>query len=474
MASAAITPVLSGIESPDRVETRLGTLRFFDGFPDDETVGVLFDNLDFQRAVQAYLLALPAVNQAAMRKALLTWGPVNSTMPIWEDLVHPCTVGLTFNTSTSYSWMWIDLHDGPLVAEVPPGVLGAIDDFWYRWVVDVGLTGPDKGKGGKYLLLPPGYEGEVPEGLVVVRPRTFGMFLAWRGFLDEHGDPGPAVAAIKANTRVYPLCQLSDPSAMTFVNVSPEPFCTVGPGDYGFWELLNEVVQEEPTESLDPVTLGFFASIGIEHGKAFAPDERMRRILEEAASVGDATARALTYRMRQREAFFYEDSAWRTAFLGGYDFEENGVTLLDSVAQFFFYATGTTPAMEAQMVGAGSQYALAFVDSRDQPLDGGRSYRLHVPPNVPVNNFWSVIAYDNQTRSMLQTDQGWPTVTSQDEGFVINPDGSVDVHFGPAPPAERNWIQTIPGKGWNAIFRLYGPLEPWFDKTWRLGEIEPL
>ncbi len=448
-------------------------MRFFDGFPDDPTVEVLFDNLDFQRAVQAYLLALPAVNQASMRRALLSLGPANSTVPIWEDLVRPCTIGLTFNTSTSYTWMWIDLRDGPLVAEVPPGVLGGIDDFWYRWVVDVGLTGPDQGKGGKYLLVPPGYEEELPDGYTVVRPQTSPMFLAWRGFVDEPKDPHPAVEVIKANTRVYPLSQADDPPPMEFVNISSEPFVTVGPGDYQFWELLDGVVQDEPPETLDPVTMGFFASIGIEHGKPFRPDDRMRAILTEAAAVGDATARALTYRYRRQSAFFYEDSAWRTAFEGGYDFEENAIKLLDSTAQFFFYATGTTPAMEAEMVGAGSQYALAFVDADGRPLSGDGIYRLRVPKDVPVNNFWSVIAYDNQTRSMLQTDQEWPSVTSQDADFTVNDDGSVDVIFSVTRPDDApNWIQTLPGKGWNVIFRLYGPLEAWFDKTWRLPEIE--
>ena len=279
----------------------------------------------------------------------------------------------------------------------------------------------------------------------------------------------------KAKTKVYPLSQAANPPSMKFVNISPEPFVTVGPGDYQFWDLLNDVVQSEPPSTGDPVTLGFFASIGIEHGKPFAPDARMKKILTEAAAVGDATARTLTYRMRDKEAFYYESSAWRTAFLGGYSFERNGIKLLDSASQYYFYATGVTPAMEAKMVGSGSQYALAFVDAKGRPLDGSRTYRLHVPPKVPVNNFWSVIAYDNQTRSFLQTDQTWPSVTSKDKDFHANDDGSVDVYFAPERPKDaRNFIRTIPGKGWNAIFRLYGPLEPWFDKTWRLGEIQPV
>ncbi|MBV6477951.1 MAG: hypothetical protein HGGPFJEG_00696 [Ignavibacteria bacterium] len=468
-----VTKIPDGIAIPDKVETRLGTLNFKDGFPDDATVEKLYDNLDFQRAVQAYLLAIPAVNQAAMRKALLQWGPANTTMPIWEDLVFPRTIGLTFNTSTTYCWMWLDLHNGPLVAEVPPGVLGAFNDHWYRWVVDVGMTGPDKGQGGKYLILPPKYEGNIPEGYIVAQAQAYEMFLAWRTFPDKTGNLKPAVDLTKKVTKVYSLSQINNPPTMKFVNISPEPFVTVGPGDYQFWELLNTVVQSEPPFTGDPVTLGMLKSIGMEYGKPFAPDERMKKILTEAALVGDATARTLTYCMRDKEAYFYEGSAWRTAFLGGYKFEQDGIRLLNSASQYYFYATGVTPAMESKMVGEGSQYALAFVDSKGKPLDGSRTYKLHLPANVPVKNFWSVIAYDNQARSFLQTDQTWPSVTSKDKDFKLNEDGTVDVYFGPKrPEGAKNYIQTIPNKGWNAIFRLYSPLEPWFDKTWRLGEIE--
>ena len=471
---ATATPIPPGIEVPDEVQTRLGTLRFFDGFPDDATTQTLFDNLDFQRAVQAYLLALPPVDLAALRRALLEWGPANSTMAIWEDLVHPRMVGLTFNTSTSYSIMWVDLHNGPLVVEAPPGVLGVVNDFWHRWVVDIGLTGPDKGEGGRYLLLPPGYDGEVPDGYIVVRPRTYGNLLGYRGFRDEYGDPHPAVEVIKAKTRAYALAQSDDPPPLRFVNVSPEPMVAVPPGDFRFWELLDQVVQSEPPESADPVTLGMFASIGLQHGKPFHPDDRMRAILTEAAAVGNATARALTYRARQQEAYCYPGSAWRPLFLGNYQFQDDGVALLDAAVELYFPGFGVTPAEETRMVGAGSQYVVAFVDAAGEPLDGGKTYRLRVPPNVPANNFWSIIVYDTQTRSMLQTGQEWPSVTSQDSDFMTNADGSADVHFGPQPPADgHNWIQTLPGKGWWAMFRLYGPLEPWFDQTWRLPEIEP-
>jgi len=252
-------------------------------------------------------------------------------------------------------------------------------------------------------------------------------------------------------------------------------FNTIHAMDFSYFDEVNEVIQEEPNTSMDPDTLGLLATIGIEHGKPFAPDGRMKKILIEAAAVGSATARTLVYRTRIKEAYYYPNSAWSTPFIGGsYQFLDNGVRLDDAETFFFFYATVITPAMSAKTVGAGSQYAVAFADAKGQPFDGSKTYRLHLPPNVPAKDFWSLVIYDNQTRSMLQTDQQFPGIGSQKKGIVTNPDTSVDIYFGPTAPTgkENNWLQTWPGKGWNVIFRLYGPLQPWFDKTWKPGEIE--
>lgn len=467
------TPTPAGIISANKVETRFGALKFFDGFPDKETTAKLFDNLDFQRGVQSYLLGIPAVSLVALKKGIEQFGPANSTLIVFENLMNAKSLFLTGNTNTPYTIGWLDLSKGPIVLESPPNVLGIIDDYWFKWVTDVGITGPDKGQGGKFLLLPPGYRDTVPEGYIVLRPHTHNCVMFFRSFL-VNGDPKPGIALVKEKTKIYPLAEANSPKTPTFVDVSGKYFNTLGPADYGFWEYLNEVVQTEPSDALDPVTLGFFSSIGIQKGKPFAPDARMKRTLTEAAQVGDASARAITYRFRETDSYYYPNSSWRRGFAGGYLFEDNGARNLDGYSSFFFYATGVTPAMDQAMVGKGSQYAVNFLDSKGNPFDGGHSYKLHLPPNVPAKDFWSVTVYDSQTRSLLQNDQTFPTVGGDNKGLVRNSDGSVDVYFGPQSPSgkENNWIQTIPGKSWNTILRLYGPLQPWFDKTWRPSEIE--
>jgi hypothetical protein len=470
------TDIPASITTPDVVETSLGTLRFFDGFPDDASVKELYDNLDFQRAVQAYLLGLPAVGMNALGKGLTELGPANITILTFENLMDSRTLWLTANCNTPYTFSWLDLHNGPVVAEVPPKVLGMFNDHCSRYIEDVGLLGPDKGQGGKYLVLPPGYEGIVPEGYIVVTSPTFEIMLAYRLF-DVNGDFKPAIESLKNYARIYPLAQKLDPPANVFVNVSGKEFSTLAPSDYGFWEYLNEVVQGEPTESFDRVSLGYFASIGIEKGKPFIPDDRMKKILVNSTIVGDATARAITFRMRQKEDYIYENSAWRNPFLGGTEFETTpGVLNLDGIIFLYYIGIGVSPAEDLKIIGKGSQYAVAFVDAAGNPPDGSKNYSLHLPPAIPVNNFWSLTLYDDQTRSQLQTDQKYPMVSSQNKELIVNPDSSVDVYFGPEAPAgkENNWIQTIPGKGWFIMLRLYGPLEPWFDKTWKPGEIEPV
>jgi len=468
------TEIPPEITTPDSVETRLGTLKFFDGLPDQATVEKVYDNLDFMRGVDVFLNTMAAASTLANIEGLKSVGCDNYAAVIHEDRVDAKTLLLTPNTQTATLWAFMDLKEGPLVLEVPPGVLGLADDAWMRYVVDVGLAGPDKGKGGKYLFLPPGYKGDVPDGYFVARPLTYKLWFGVRGFA-LNGDNGPAVKAFKEQWKVYPLGQEANAPKMKFINGSGLYFNTIHSTTYKFYEEVNTVIQEEPADSADPEILGQLAAIGIVKGKPFAPDARMKKILTEAVAVGNATARALSFKPRDEQMYFYPGKSWFTPFVGGsHEFIQNNVRLLDARTVFFYLATGITPAMAVKIVGGGSQYACATFDAQGNYLDGGKNYRLHLPPNVPVKTFWSIIPYDTQTRSVLQTDQRDTALTSNSGTVKENADDSIDIYFGPKAPEgkESNWIQTVPGKGWFTILRLYGALEPWFDKTWQPGEIE--
>jgi hypothetical protein len=469
------TEIPPDIITPDSIETSLGRLKFFDGLPDKTTVEKVYDNLDRMRGVDVFLNTMAAASVLANIEGLKSVGCDNYSAVIHENRVDAKTLLLTPNTQTVTLWAFMDLKDGPLVVEIPSGVLGLADDAWMRFITDLGLAGPDKGKGGKYLFLPPGYAGAVPDGYFVARSQTYNVWFGARGFTVK-GDPGPAVKAFKDHWKVYPPVQATNPPAMNFINGSGLYFNTIHSTNYKFYEEINKVVQQEPAESADPEILGQLAAIGIVKGKPFAPDARMKKILTDAVAIGNATARAITFRPRDSAFFFYPgEGSWVTPFVGGSEkFMSNNTRLLDARTNFFYVATGISPAMAVKIIGGGSQYAVVTQDADHHYFDGAKNYRLHLPPKVPINNFWSVIPYDTQSRSVLQTDQRDTALTSDSGTVKANADGSVDIYFGPKAPAgkESNWIQTVPGKSWFTMLRLYGALEPWFAKTWRPGEIE--
>jgi hypothetical protein len=471
------TDIPPEITTPNSVETRIGTLKFFDGFPDKETTQKVYDNLDFQRGVEVFLNTCPGASLVAIRAGLRSVGVVNNqSVIVFESLMDSHSLFLTPNTETVYAITWLDLSKGPVVVESPPNVLGMVDDFWFRYVGDLGNAGPDKGKGGKYLILPPGYNGAAPKGYFVFKSPTFGNILFWRGFV-VNGSTQTAVENFRMKTRIYSLADAKHPPEMKFINASGMAFNTVHSNNFKFYEEVNEIVQEEPTEAQDKELLGQLAAIGIAKGKPFAPDERMKKILVDSVAIANATARAISFNGRDRSFYFYSDQNWYSPGAeGSYLWERDGARSLDARTGMFYIATGVTPAMFVKMVGVGSQYAMASQDADKNYLDGGKTYKLHLPPNVPVKTFWSIVLYDPQTRSELQTDQQFPSVGSQSAGIAQNSDGSYDVYFSPTAPAgkEKNWIQTVPSKGFFLILRLYGPLESWFDKTWRPGEIEPV
>ena len=477
-APTQVSPAeLESISIADNVETAIGTLKFFDGVPSDDTVAKVYDNLDRSRGVDAYLSNMGGVSIQSVLDGLGRAGAdAPNKIALFAGLMNSKTLVVTPNTSTMYAYAGTDLgNDGPTVIEIPPGMLGFLDDAWQRYVGDMGVTGPDKGKGGKYLVVPPGYTGDIPEGYFILRPLTNRNFLFLRGSIANGLDA--AAKNLENGLKIYPLKDAANPAKTEFVNMTDRSFNTVFPNDLGYFKVLDAMIQREPLEAIGPEVRGTLASIGIVKDKSFAPDARMQKLLIEAGAIGNATARAITYQPRIDGVFIYPDtnSAWSTAYANhNTSFEADGAMGLDARVLFYFNAGGVTPAMATSHVGQGSDYALGMLDANKKPFDGGKTYIVHLPPDVPVNDFWAFTMYDTQTRSMLQTSQPFPTVGSQTKGVEKNSDGSYDIYFGPQPPAgkEGNWLATLPGKSWFTILRMYGPLEAWINKTWRPSEID--
>ena len=468
------TEVPAGVATPDLLETSIGTLTSFDGVPDAKTTKLVYDKLDLDRAIQAFLSTIQISSMYALEHGITKFGPPNTTAILFEELMDSKAIWLTPNTVSVYMASWMEVTE-PMVMETPPNVLGFIDDAWFKFVVDFGNAGPDKGKGGKFLILPPGYEGEIPEGYHVARTNTHGNWVIWRGFQVD-GSPKPAIEQTKKLFKIYPLSQKENPPKMNFVNVSGKYHNTVHRMDYGYWEELDAQIQAEPIEGLDADIRGLLATIGIKKGQEFKPDARMKKILTEAAKIASVTARALTARPKDQRHYLYPGKRmWTNPFVQGrYDYLLDGERLIDSRVYMHFYATGITPAMSMKMVNKGSQYAIGYLDKDGNAFDGSKTYKVNLPANVPAKDFWSFTIYDNQTRGMLQTDQQFPGIDNKKKGLKENADGSYDIYFGPTAPKgfENNWIQTVPGKGWNSIFRLYGPMQSFYDQTWIPGDAE--
>jgi hypothetical protein len=460
----------------ETVRTRLGSFDFKGGYPTKRASKELTDLLMLSRAVEVYLAQMPAVSWYRVWKAIKEAGNgAPNQLVIWEKLMDAQTLLLTGNSETVYGLMSFDLmRDGPIVVEVPSMLLGGVNDMWQHQLMDIGPTGMDKGKGGKILLLPPDYKDEAPSGYMVVKCPNYRISLGVRGFLVD-GKPDKAVALLKT-TRAYPLSQANTPRHMTFVNGSGKEFDTIFRDNYDFFSDLAELVEGEPVEVLSPHERFQLSAVGIEKGKPFDTDWSLQPMLNEAARLGSALARRNTFASSDPARVVYPDRRWEWAFIGGSaTWDSQGYTNIDRRAAFAYAAIGMSPAMVDKVVGEGSQYLWTTRDSTGEHLDGGKSYRLTLPPHIPVKNFWSVVVYDAVSRSMLRNGQPFPTV-SQYTGPAVNPDGSIDVYFSPetVPGKEKNWIKTIEGKGWFPLLRFYGPLEPFFKKTWQLEDIQQM
>lgn len=501
--------------TPDEVKSPIGVLEFDQGAPSLETAQRLKTHMDLIRGVNVYNNSFRGVSALALVKGYKSIGAESGDIILFEELMDSNSLFLTTNADTIYYIGWIDLSDGPVVIEQPSGGLGAINDMWFQWVIDVGRPGPDRGLGGKYLIVGPGYDGPLPEGgYFVAHAKTNTVLYALRAFIDNGNDPKPAVENIKQNLKIYPYQPGSygtpiaealegkvrlagEPKIpdMKFISASGKKFNTIPPGDFGFFEMIDENVQNEPATSYDVELAGQLASIGIVKGKPFKPDARMKKILTDAAAIGNAWGRTLNWQfsVAHPEWAYYPDSQWfNMLFQGGALFETppplfedgmfkplpaTGARTLDSRTAFYYAYTLDSPAMIMRIPGVGSQYLMGFADAEGNPFDGSKTYKCTLPKGIPAKAFWSFTLYDNQTRSMLQTPQKYPRAGSQSypsPAAESAAGGSTTIYFGPKQPegiARGNWIQTDPEKGWFTILRLYGPLPAFFDKSWRPSEI---
>jgi len=467
------------ILTPDTVHTELlGDLKFSDGMPSEATVEKVYNFLDLSRGMEAFLNGIPAASVYAVLESFKAAGLKPGHVGIFENLVDARSLLLTANSTTMYCVAEVNVKDGPVVVEVPEGVLGPLDDAFFRFVTDIGNTGPDQGQGGKYLFVHRDYEGAIPkEAYYVAKTPTYRNLFFFRAFVKKDTTLEQTAQAVKSKFRIYPLAQAAEPPEQKFVNLSGRQFNTVHSNDFNFFEELNAVIQYEPADAFDPELVGQFAAIGIKKGQLFKPDERMKKILTEAVAIGNATARAITFVPRKQSVYCYPDRKWTPIYAGmSYEFMNKGERVLDDRILFHYYATGITPSMAAPSPGTGSIYAFTARDAKGDYLDGGKTYKVTLPGPIPVNNFWSFMVYSGQHRSMLETDQQLAGLDSNNPKVEPNAtrDGSYTIWFGPEAPQghEGNWIQTIPGKSYNVMLRLYGPLQEWFDKTWKPGDVE--
>lgn len=457
------------------IATRLGALDFENGYPSTATAARLYDEMDFQRATQAYIWALPAIGFKALYDAQAkTLGTKNGDVLMYQDLKDKAGM-LTPNITTLYAFSFWDLAaQGPLVVDVPAGLTaGGVMDIWQQPLCDMGQTGPDKGAGGNYLILPPGHSGvDAPDHRIFQSPSN----QVWFGTRGLDPDKAVAEATVKQH-RLYSWNDRANPPVSQYVGVGGRAWESAHPNTLDYWRLLAELYANEPVAPRDRMMFGMLKPLGIEPGKPFAPDARAAKILTDAAQVGELMARTIAFDKRIEGSVVYPGKRWEYAVKFDLDQENPEKTRVqfDERGSWFYEAIGMSTGMQGRVLGFGQVYLETSKDKAGNWLDGGKCYRMRVDANAPVKQFWSITLYDNVDRGPLVTPQGAADMSSRRPDLVTNADGSVDVYFGPEKPkGATNWIETLSGRGWFPYFRFYAATEAYFDKSWQLNDIEEI
>ena len=452
-----------------KVDTRIGTLEFSNQYPSKESMETILDSMDFHGATQAFLWGIPLASFANLQYYLHDEFKFSQTEFVVFRTREEKLGILTANATTPYIVATPDLtKTGPLVVDMPAGMLaGMIDDFWERPITDIGLVGPDKGKGAKYLITPPGYKGEKPKGYLVFESPTNNIFLAIRII-----EPDPKKgAALQAAFRIYPYKDRATAKQGVY-STPPGKYFFGPPRGMAFWERLHEILNREVVEERDRFFMAMLKRVGIEKGKPFNPTERQKKILEEAAFVGEAMAKANDLAKRSTPEY-WKGASWKLALGLNPSQRTEFYDQLDERAEWMYEAVTTSEGMVTTKPGSGSIYQAAYADADGSWLDGGESYTLHVPANPPAGQFWSVAVYSWDTRTLIDNEQKRSAQTSRQD-LIKNKDGSFDLYYGPTAPKgkEKNWVQTIPGQGWWVYLRFYAPTKAYFDKSWSIGDFQ--
>lgn len=495
--TVALSPITATAQA-DRYQ-ELANLPFKNDYPTKETTRTLDEELYFQRAVQTYLWALPAVNMYAMKEGQAkTFGEGYNVFAVFEKRLKANTIITTPNSDVIYGIGFLDLvKDGPMIIDAPPMLQALIDDFWHRpiegpeidgikYLADIGLPGPDKGKGGKYLILPPGYEDKVDENkYFVYRSRTNGVFVFTRSFFDDSSNLQPAVDNAE-QIRIYPLNGEAKP--MDFKQASEIPANYLFARDASYFDMLNRFIQNDVVDDVDPYMHGMLAALGISKGKTFAPSTRQRELLDAAALTAWKMAKNIAANSdRESKGIWWKDRQWvahgktalddfmRVVLEEEFRDRTTGHTDVDAKIHMFINHYSISTGMISSRIGIGAKYAGAYKDSNGDYLVGNHTYKITLPANVPAKLFWSLTAYDATTAAGLNNGQEYPSIGSRDNP-VQNEDGSTTLYFAPKAPKgkEKNWVKTVPGKGWFSLIRLYGPDRAFFDRTWIPGDFEKM